>query len=180
MANNSLHDLLEDALSRLYVAEQELMRILPRVAEEVSCSELREALLSHVGETAKRIKRLEASAQALSCSPHAGARSGSEGLIRDLMNIAEEPGESGIIDVAVIAALRRIEFCEISRYETGRSIAEALGEKDVSKMLEDNLRDEEAMERFLTVLSDELIDDQSCDGQTARHSVGVCAKQPRW
>jgi ferritin-like metal-binding protein YciE len=84
------------------------------------------------------------------------------------MNTAEEQGEAGIIDVALIAVLRRIEFCEISSYETARSIAEALGEEEVLKILEENLREEEVMERFLTVLSEELIDDQSLSGGASR------------
>ncbi len=170
MASNSLHDLLRSFLSRLYAAEHQIMNILPRIAEEVSGAELREALHCHVVETEKQIHRIEVAAKSLSCRVSPFSHSGIEGLIRDLLNVVEEKGEAGVVDLALMAALRRIEFCEISSYETARSIAEALGEREVSTILEDNLREEEVIERFLTVLSEELIDEESRSSRPSEDS----------
>lgn len=170
MVSDSLYDLLKGSLSRLYAAEQQIVSVLPRVAEEVSCLELREALLCYASESEKQLQRLEVAAGILSWRVSPSSHSGIEGLIRDLLNIAEEQGESGVIDVALMAALRRIEFCEISSYDTARAISEALGEKEVSTLLEDNLREEEMAERFLTVLSEELIDDESASWGSSQDS----------
>lgn len=159
MVSNSLYDLLVSSLTLLYAAQREMLRVLPRVISEVSCAELREVLLSYIGEIETRVERLEAAARVLSFPMASGANSGVNGLIRDLTKIAKRRGEIGVVDVALMAALRQIEFCEISSYETARSIAEVLGEGEVSQLLEENLREEEGMERFLTVLSEELIDD---------------------
>lgn len=170
MTSNSLHDLLRILLSRLYAAEHQIMSILPRIAEEVSGAELRDALQCHVTETEKQLRRIEVAARFLSCRVSPLSHSGIEGLIRDLLNVVEEKGSAGVVDLALMAALRRIEFCEISSYETARSIAEALGEREVSMILEDNLREEEVIERFLTVLSEELIDEASASRPPSEYS----------
>ncbi len=168
MAHNSLSELLRSSLSRLYAAEHQIMETLPRIAAEVSCAELRDVLLCYVAETESQIERLDVAARIIAHCVSPSSQSGIEGLIRDLVNMAEEQGEAGIVDVALMAGLRRIGFCEISSYETARSLAEALGEKEVSAILDDNLREEEAIERILTVLSEELIDDESASSTSSR------------
>ncbi len=171
MVRNALRDLLKSSVSRLYAAEHQLKRILPQVSAKVSCVELREALMCFVAETDRHIQRLEVVAETLSWRVSLSSQSGIEGLLRDLVNVSEESAETNVIDVALVAALRRIEFCQISSYETARSIAEALGEKQTSIILEDNLQEEEVTERFFTVLNEELIDDEIASWSPAADSL---------
>jgi len=161
----SLHTLLKNTIRRLDAAESQMAATLPRIAREVSSPELKDALCSYAGQTEQQLVRLESAAKVLRCSLSHSAHSGIEGLIRDLKNIGEEQGVAGVIDVALMAALKRIEFCEMSCYETARSLAEAVDEREVLEVLDDNLREEQGMERFLTVLSEELIDEFSAGGE---------------
>jgi ferritin-like metal-binding protein YciE len=166
MSITSLLTLLKATIQRLYSGEYQLAGALPRIAEEVSSPELKEALNSYAGQTEQQLVRLESAASILRLPLSSTGHSGIEGLIRELKNIGDEQGAEGVIDLALVAALKRIEFCELSCYETARSLAEAVGEGEVLNLLDNNLREEEGMERFLTVLSEEFMDE--CSAYKAR------------
>ena len=76
---------------------------------------------------------------------------GSEGLSGD--------GDAAILDLGIIAAASRVEHYEIARYTTAISLAEALGESEAVKMLNESLSEEQGAEESLAGLSARLISD---------------------
>ncbi len=158
----SLHDLLRSTLQRIFRAAHQLVGVLPEVAEGVASPELQVALGAYEAVVEQQARRLELAADSIGCELEATGCSGVEGLIELVRgNGAESAGVGGVVDVAVVAALRRLGFASISAYSTARVLAEALGEEAVLRVVEENLRSEEAAERFLTVVSEELIDELS-------------------
>src|SRR5688572_28719901 len=62
---NELHELFLDELADIYSAEQQLTKVLPKMAKAAQSEELREAFETHLQETENQISRLEQVAESL-------------------------------------------------------------------------------------------------------------------
>jgi len=77
---NSLQDLYVDQLRDLYDAENQLVKTLPKLAEESSSDELREGFEEHLEQTRGHVQRLEQIFERLGEKPKGKKCKAMEGL----------------------------------------------------------------------------------------------------
>jgi ferritin-like metal-binding protein YciE len=57
------------------------------------------------------------------------------------------------MDLVIVAGMQRIEHYEISAYGTNIALADALGEKEVSGLLNETLKEEKETDQILTKIT---------------------------
>lgn len=138
---NSLRDLFEHSVQDLFSAEDQLIKALPKMAENASDEEVKELFRIHLEETKKQKERLEKIAKMLDFNPKGEKCHGMEGLIEEGEEIMKLKGNA-VKDAGLIAAGQKVEHYEIAGYGTARRYAEKLGEKEAVKLLEQTLNEE--------------------------------------
>lgn len=149
---DTLADLLEDELKDLYNAENQLSKVLPRLAKKASSKALKAAFTGHLAETEKQIKRLEQIGEKLDIKLKGKVCHAMKGLIEEGEDVLSEDGDDSVIDVALVGAARRVEHYEIAAYTTVIGIAEQLGHKAVVELLQKTLDEESACDVKLDTL----------------------------
>lgn len=144
----SLRDLFEHTVQDLYSAEDQLIKALPKMADNASDEEVKELFRVHLEETKKQKERLEKVAKLLDFSPKGEKCHGMEGLIEEGDEIMKLKSNA-VKDAGLIAAGQKVEHYEIATYGTARHYAEQLGEKDAVKLLEETLNEEKAADTKL-------------------------------
>lgn len=151
----SLAELLEEELKDLYSAENQLLKAMPRIAKRISSPTLLKAFEMHRRETENQVTRLERIAKELGIKPKGKTCAAMKGLIEEAKEIlSENKGKSPIIDAALIGAAQRIEHYEIAGYGTARTLAQALGEENVAKLLQQTLDEEKNTDVKLTEVAE--------------------------
>lgn len=154
MAMDSLHDLYVDELKDLYSAENQMLKALPKMAQEASHAELRSVFEDHINVTQEHVTRLETIFDELEVSPRGRKCLGMEGLLAEGDEVLSEPANPEVRDAALIAAAQRAEHYEISAYGTVRTFAEQLGFTEQSQLLQRTLDEEGETDKRLTQIAE--------------------------
>jgi ferritin-like metal-binding protein YciE len=157
MALETLRDLFLNELRDMYHAEKQLVRALPRMAKAADSEELRQAFQKHLGETEGQVKRLEGVFQSLGETARGKRCQGMEGIVEEGKEILEEEGQEPVIDAALIASAQKVEHYEIASYGCLITYADLLGEREASRLLKQNLAEEEATDKALSQLAERSI-----------------------
>jgi len=153
---NSLQDLYVDQLRDLYDAENQLVKTLPKLAEESSSDELREGFEEHLEQTRGHVQRLEQIFERLGEKPKGKKCKAMEGLIKEGSETLEEDMQEDTKDAGIIAAAQRVEHYEIAAYGTVRTWADLLGRDDDANLLEETLEEEKETDQKLTQLAENI------------------------
>jgi ferritin-like metal-binding protein YciE len=161
----SLTDLLIAELQDIYDAEQQLVKGLPKLAEAAFSEELKENFLTHLEETRGQVERLERAFKLLGIPVKGKHCAGMAGLIEEAEELIEEgeEGDPSVLDAGLIVAAQKVEHYEIAAYGSARTFAETLGAKDVEKLLQQTLNEEELTDRKLTALAESTINLDAAD-----------------
>lgn len=157
MKLESLNDLLVDQVKDLYNAERQIVEALPKMIEQVSSDDLKEALEHHLEETENQVKRLDNVGKIMGIKFSGKKCKGMEGLLHEAEEYFEAKGDESIKDGALIAAAQRVEHYEIAGYGTCVAIAESLGLTEVVDLLEETLSEEKNADSKLTEISESEI-----------------------
>lgn len=152
MALDSLKDLFINELRDVLHAERQLVAALPRMAKSAQSPDLEAAFTKHLGETEVHVQRVEKILTALGETPRGKRCTGMEGIVEEGKEIMQEDGQDAVIDAALIAAAQRVEHYEIASYGCLVTYAGLLGLRDVEKLLNQTLSEEEATDETLTKL----------------------------
>lgn len=143
-------DLVVDELgSLLYLERQLAEKVLPKLEEEVADEELRDAVERHLEHTRGHIANIEHAFELLGESPTVKRTLALKGLSRDHAQQTKKLETERLQDLAHAEAAAKTEHVEIAAYESLITLAESLGELDVVRLLEENLRQEEEALREL-------------------------------
>ncbi|CAN5179671.1 ferritin-like domain-containing protein [soil metagenome] len=153
----TLKDLLVEEIKDLYSAEKQLVKALPKMAKAASDPSLKKAFESHLEETKGHVERLEKAAEHLEASPRGKACKAMQGLVEEGSEAIGEEGEAPVTDLALVVAAQKVEHYEMAGYGSARTLAEAMGQGDVAKLLQATLDEEGAADKKLTALSKQLI-----------------------
>lgn len=153
----SVKDLLEDEIKDLYSAEKQLTKAIPKMAKGSHDAALATAFTKHLKETEGQVARLEEVGRLLEMKPTGKKCEGMEGVIKEGAEALEEEGEETILDLGIIGAGSRVEHYEMAGYMTAISLAERLGERDVVKLLQQSLAEEQAAEQTLRKIAGVLM-----------------------
>ena len=157
MATNTLRDLVVDSVEDMYNAEQQLTKVLPKLANKASNSTLKNAFEDHLKQTRNHVKRLENVFKELNMNPKERKCEGIRGIVNEGEELLKEFEGSDIRDAALIAAAQKTEHYEISSYGTLINLSKRLGLKDSINYLKDNLNEEYASDDKLTKIAESII-----------------------
>jgi ferritin-like metal-binding protein YciE len=140
-------------LADVYYTEKTLEAVLPKLAEEASDRELARGFEQHRRQTKGHIQNLEKVFRSLGESVKAEPCPGIEGLKEEHDKFMEEHQPSAeICDMFLTGAAARAEHYEIAAYTGLATMATALGEREASKLLRENLREEkETLKKVETI-----------------------------
>lgn len=153
----TLKDLLEDEIKDLYSAEKQLTTAIPKMAKGSHDAALSTAFSKHLKETQEQVARLEEVATLLEMKPTGKKCMGMEGVIKEGAEALEEKGDEAVLDLGIIGAGSRVEHYEIAGYTTAISLAEQIGAREVVKLLQKSLGEEQAAEQTLRKIAGGLI-----------------------
>ena len=77
----------------------------------------------------------------------------------------EEEGDENVLDLGIIGAGSRVEHCEMAGYMTAISLAEQLGQSEVVKLLNENLKEEQEAEKKLRGIAQRIINAAPAEGE---------------
>lgn len=144
----------------LYVEQQLVSKVLPKLIGEVNDEELQSALEAHLKQTEGHVENVERVFELMDESADPEVCLAFEGLTKEHAEMVEETSVD-LIDIVDLGAAARTESYEIAAYETLRRMAKALGEDDAVVLLDRNLKEEkdalQIVERIATRVSKEHV-----------------------
>src|SRR5258705_6967579 len=163
MATVSLRDLYAAELHDLMHAEKQMVAELPFMASRATSERLRRAIEEHHAETQVQIERLRLLLEQLNEPPRAIPSGAIAAIIEDGRRRLDDTERGETLDAALIAAAQRIEHYEMASYGTARSYAEALGDYDAVRVLQQTLDEEGHTDHVLTKLAERGINQAAGD-----------------
>jgi ferritin-like metal-binding protein YciE len=164
----NLRDLLVHEINDLYSAEEQIIEALPKMVENTKSRELKAALTKNLKNKKQQKKRLDQVRKLLKSEEASEEKKGflanlfggggtkckgTEGLITEGEKIMSEVDDPEVKDAAIIASSQKIEHYEISGYGTARAYARQLGLREVTRLLEQTLKEEKEADVQLTKLA---------------------------
>lgn len=158
MKLENLEDLLEEQVKDLFSAENQLLKLLPKMMRRASTPTLASAIEAHISETELHVDRLKSVGEKLGIKIAGKKCRAMEGILAEAKEVVNAKGEDCAVDAALIAAGQRVEHYEMSAYGTARAIAMQLGYEDVVRLLQQSLEEESAADERLSQISlDEVL-----------------------
>ncbi|MEY2467288.1 MAG: hypothetical protein QOD03_1809 [Verrucomicrobiota bacterium] len=161
----SLEDLLLHEVQDLYSAEKQLIKALPKVAEQISSPELKTAVEEHLAQTEEHVNRLEQVFTLLGAEAKATTCKAMKGLLKEADDLLGEDAPPATKDAAIILAAQRVEHYEIASYGTATKWAASLGRSDIKQLLGQTLDEEEKTDSRLSLLAESGINQKAADAQ---------------
>jgi len=153
MKANSLEELALHSLQDIYDAEQQALKVMPKMMQAASSQELKMALQQHQQETEQQVQRLEQLFQMMGQKPQGVTCVAMQGLIKEAQEVLTMQGDPAVKDAAIIAAAQKLEHYEIASYGTAATWAELLGMNDAKMLLGQTLAEEERTDKLLTQIA---------------------------
>jgi len=140
-------------LGDVLYAEQTLVKALPKLQEEAADEELAQGFGEHLEETRQHVKNLEQAFEALGEPAKAEKCPGIEGIKKEHDEfVSNESPSQDVLDAFLTGAGARTEHYEIAAYEGLVTMAEAMGEDEVARLLNENLAQEQnALRKIQTI-----------------------------
>ena len=132
-------------LGDVLYAEQTLVKTLPKLQEEASDEELASGFADHLEETRQHVKNVKQAFEELGEPVKAEKCPGIEGLKKEHDDfVANESPSPEVLNAFLTGAAARTEHYEIAAYEGLVTMAQAMGEDEVARLLNENLEQEKA------------------------------------
>jgi ferritin-like metal-binding protein YciE len=151
-----MDELLLEELKDLYSAEKQITKSLPKMAKKATSPELKQAFENHLQETLGQIERLDQIFDILNKPHKAKLCHGMQGVLEEGKEAMEEVEQSDLLDAAMIGAASRVEHYEMAGYTAVIGFATALGHDDVARLLTETLKEEEAADKKLQAISQQV------------------------
>lgn len=149
--------LLVMELQEIYSAENQLGRILPRLAKAASSEQLRQMLEERQEEGETIIEEIDAAFEEMETSPGRKKNVAAEGLVNDAREHVQEIEAGPALDAVLIGAIQKTEHYCVAAWGTARSLAQAVGQKTAAKAMERALKEGKARDERLTELAENEI-----------------------
>ena len=168
MAIASLKDLYLDELGDLYDAETQILRHLPRLAEQTRAPELRETLIKHCHESRLHLERLELIFTHWSERRRSRPCAALTGIVQESDDRLNQVTTDDTRDAAIVGVAQRIEHYEMAAYGCARAYARRLNRPDEARLLQETLDDEMRANRRLGEIA--FTDDAPNREQASTHA----------
>ncbi|WP_207460925.1 DUF892 family protein [Azospirillum sp. SYSU D00513] len=157
----TMQDLLIGSLRDIYDGERRSLKAMPKLARAATDERIKQAFEQHQEETQEQIERLVQIFETLDVRVHGSRCQAVEGLIEEAKEVLEMDLPPELLDAALIAAQQKIEHYEIACYGTVHAFAEAMGETEIAKLLEQTLDEERSTDEKLNRLAVEDINQKA-------------------
>ena len=157
MKLDSLKKLYVEELRDLYSAENQLVKVLPKMAKGAYSAELKQAFEDHLEQTKEHVERLDEIFSRLDEKATGKTCKAMKGLIEEGSEMLGEDGEESVIDAGLIGAAQRVEHYEIAAYGTVRTFANLLGEEEAGDLLQQTLDEEGETDKHLSELAEAIV-----------------------
>lgn len=157
----NLQEALVEELKDIYDAENQLLEALPLMAEKATNPDLKAGFEEHLEQTKEHVSRLEQVFELLEEKAERETCRAMKGLLQEGKHVMKEKAEPEVMDAFLIAAAQKVEHYEIASYGTVCVWAEAIGRKDVKKVLGQTLKEEKATDEKLSTLAEKSINLQA-------------------
>lgn len=159
--STGLRKLLQHQLADMYHAEQQLVKVLPKMAEAADNEDLRKAFEGHLKETRNHVSRLEQVFEEMDM-PKEGKKCHSiDGIIKEGGEIMDEFSDDPALDAGLVAAGQKVEHYEIATYGFMCEWAGDLGLDRVRTLLHETLEEEKAANAKLTELAKSTVNQEA-------------------
>ncbi len=162
---SEVRELLTEELKDAYSAEKQALRCMQKALRQATAPALREGIELHIDQTQTQIERLERAMEKLGMRPGRKVCEAMRGLVEEAQHGIEEQQKGPIMDLVIVAGMQRIEHYEISAYGTNIALADALGETDVSALLNETLKEEKETDLSLTKITQENLMAEAMSGE---------------
>ena len=188
MALESLQELYLEQLKDLHIAEEQIIDALPKMIDQTSHTELRQAFELHLKQTKEQLRRLDQIGQRAGQKLTGHKCKGMEGLLEEGEEMLKERADSDVLDAALISAAQRVEHYEMAGYGCARTYAHLLGLDDDAKLLQQTLDEEGDTDHLLTDLAERVINVEALTGDRqvgrgvergADRAAGSSSRRPR-
>jgi len=142
---NTPRELFVHELSDAMSAEQIILKMLPELRQESQHPELKRAFEQHEKETRQQIETLEQVFRQLGEEPERTTCHAAEGLEQEHQALHEEDPTPEVMQLGIVAGAGKTEHYEIATYTALVQMARDLGEREVVRLLGENLAQEKAM-----------------------------------
>jgi ferritin-like metal-binding protein YciE len=159
------NELLVLELQEIHSAENQLARMLPRLAKAVQSQKLAAALELRLEQGERLIKDIETVFDEMEESPGRKKNVAAEGLINDAREHVQEIEPGAALDAVLIGAIQKTEHYCIAAWGTARALAKAVGQKTASKAMEAALKEGTPFDEQLTELAEQEITPALLSGQ---------------
>ena len=154
-----LNELFLEELADIYDAEKQLIKALPKMAEQAHAPELQSAFEDHLEQTQEHVKRIEEVFELFDQKAKSKKCEAMAGLIEEAQDIMKEQATPPVMDAALIAAAQKVEHYEIATYGCLRTWAELLGKDEAIDLLEETLNEEKDVDESLTDIATNINQD---------------------
>jgi len=156
------HELFVHELTDMLDAERKLVEALGKQAEGAANPQLQKAFLAHQAQTEKQVQRLEQAFESIEEQPEQTECKGIKGLIEEYETFKEDEDPSeDILDVFSIGAAMKVEAYEINAYEGLIRLAREMGHTKAVKLLQQNLKEEQATWKKMNAFARKIKPEQS-------------------
>ena len=181
MAVASLRTHLIEELTDLLDAENQLTRALPKMAAAATTKTLKTAFEKHLQETRGQINRLNKALRHLGARPRRKTCEGMQGLLAEGESVMKKTSEGALRDAIMITSAQKVEHYEMASYGTARTYAQVLGEPEVARLLERNLKEEKAADGKLTAIAERSVNhDAAEEWQSRPEDEGTLIRGAVW
>ncbi len=158
-------DLFVHELADTMSAEHITLKLLSELQKEDRHPEAKQAFREHEQETKQQISNLEQVFELLGEEPEQTTCHAAEGLQREHEALHEEQPTPEVLEMGNLGGAAKTEHYEIASYTALVQMARDLGERDIVRLLKENLSQEKAMAKRVEALAKEL-------GKQATAAVG--------
>lgn len=159
--------LLLHELGDILYAERVLEKALPKMAKEASDEELQAGFEHHLEETRAQISNIVQAFREMGEKPAAERCPGIEGIKAEHDEFMKHKPSPQIRDMFLTGAGARAEHYEIAAYTGLVNMAQALGEKEVVRLLKANLAQEKKALRALEAIGKRVVNAESSAARAA-------------
>jgi ferritin-like metal-binding protein YciE len=149
----TMDDLLLHGLKDIYYAENQIIKLLPKLIEKGTNRDLTKGLKDHLEETKNQVARLDQVFKKLGQEPRGVQCPAIDGLIKEADELAGEVADKEVLDAAIVGSAQAVEHYEIARYGTLIAWAESVGHDDIVRLLNTNLNEEKAADKKLSTVA---------------------------
>ncbi len=152
-----LEDIFVEDLRELHGTEQAQVRLMETFIEAASSPELVTALERHVETTRRQVERLGKIFSMVGEKPAGEPPASVLAMISDAENKIGRDADNEVIDLAIIAAGRKMEHLEMAAYSTTRSMARVMGLSEAERLIGETLNEEQQSDRKLAQIAEPLL-----------------------